>query len=584
MSGAQTLVATVFHDWHQENLPHMSEDDAWEVFVAWLLLRDFDVTLDSLHAGVVDGSNDGGIDAVYTLLESGIVQPDHKAVEDPKAARTMTEGLELTLHVVQAKNNEKFPQLMVTALQSILPRALDLGRSLDVLKDELNDSAREQLEIFRAAYRNLLSRRPKVSVRVAMVSRGFSDRVAANVFSRAKALQQDLARLLPSAEIDVSFIGAEELWSMYDRRPSSTLTLECDEVMTSGGSYIALARLSNFMKLIADDNWAVQRHVFDANVRDFQGDVAVNKEIMASLQQGDGPDFWWLNNGVTILCDEAHSVGKRFALKNIQIVNGLQTSHNLAKWFNEQRELEGGAEALFADERKILVRVIVANDTAVRDRIIRATNRQTPVADASLRATDEVQRRIETYFGSKGLFYDRRKGYYRNLGKDPGRIISIGYLGQAVYAIAYGRPEVARGKPNSLLAEDTRYKQAFDPNADLSIFYWCAKVLRAVDESLQGGNAAMKYWEKRHLSHFIAFAAVVRAIGKAPAHWTDIVHIAKADKDFSQEELEWAYEVSARSLADFSRKHSMTTADATKRQIFAQHLAEAVLKNSAMVL
>lgn len=573
MSGAQTLVKTVFRDWHRENLSEMAEDDAWEVFVAWLLLREFDVTLDALQDGIVDGSNDGGIDAIYTLIEGGITPPDHKAVEDPRAAREMTEGLELSLYVLQAKNNERFPQLMVTTLQSILPRALDLAQDLDLLSSELNPAAMEQIGLFRDAYRNLLSRRPKVAVHVVMASRGFADRVADNVESRARSLKRDLERLMPSAMVEVQFVGAEELWSLYDRRPAKTLTLECEEVMTSGESYVALARLSSFMKMISDDSYAIQRHLFDANVRDFQGDVAVNKEILASLKREDGPDFWWLNNGVTILCDEAHSVGKRFALTNVQIVNGLQTSHNMARWFNEQR-LVGDLDRLLADSRNLLVRIIVADDTAVRDQIIRATNRQTPVADASLRATDEVQRRIEAFFSAKGLFYDRRKGYYRNLGKDPGRIVSISHLGQAVYAIAYGRPEVARGKPNSLLAEDSRYKQAFDGKADLSIFYWCAKTMRAVDEAMQGGSPVLKYWEKRHLSFFIAFALVARKLGKAPSHWTDIVDLAKSDYSFSEDELQTAYRLSVGALESFTKANKTKAVDATKRQPFTQFLAQ----------
>lgn len=578
MSGAQTLVEAVFNDWRDENTRHMFEDDAWEVFVAWLLLRDFDVTLDALEDGIVDGGNDGGIDAVYTLIEGSIVQPDHKAVEDAKAAREMKEGLELTLYILQAKNNVRFPQTMVTALQSILPRALDLSNNLDQLDKELNPSAREQLDVFRSAYRNLLSRRPRVSIRIALASRGLTTNVADNVSSRAKSLENDLSRLLPSADTQVSFIGAEELWSLYDKRPRDTLTLECEEVMTSGESYVALARLSNFMRLISDDEWLLQRHVFDANVRDFQGDVAVNKEILASLQQEGGPDFWWLNNGVTILCDEAHSVGKKFALTNIQVVNGLQTSYNLQKWFNEKRATPGGLDALLSDDRKILVRVIVADDAAVRDKIIRATNRQTPVADASLRATDEIQRRIERFFASNNLFYDRRKGYYRNAGKDPGRIISIAYLGQAVYAIAYGRPEVARGKPNSLLAENTRYKQAFDPRADLSVFYWCAGLLRVVDETLQSSTSSMKYWERRHLSYFMAFAIVTQEIGHSPGHWTDIVHLSRADKKFSPAELDATHQLVARALAEFTKANSISPPDATKRQPFTQYLAEVALR------
>lgn len=581
MSGAQTLVETVFADWKRDNVGHMSEDDAWEVFVSWLLLRDMDVTLDDLHGGVVDGPNDGGIDALYTLIQGSVIPPDHKAVEDPAAAREMSEGLELTLYAIQAKNNDRFPQSVVTSIQSVLPRALDLSLDLNELAAELNPAALEQLDIFRSAYRNLLSRRPKVSVHVVFASRGDSTRIAGNVTSRIGSLQADLDRLLPSAEVQVRCVGAEELWAFYDRRPNTTLTLECEEVMTSGESYVALTKLSSFMKTISDDNWALQRHLFDANVRDFQGDVAVNKEMLTSLELGPGgPDFWWLNNGVTLLCDEAHSVGKRFALTNIQIVNGLQTSHNLARWFNDKRNA-GRVEELLSDDRRILVRVIVTDDTAVRDRIIRATNRQTPVADASLRATDEVQRRIETFFATSDLFYDRRKGYYRNLGKDPGRIVSIPYLGQAVYAIAYGRPEVARGKPNSLLAEETRYKQAFDPSADLSVFLWCARLLRRVDAMLQASTGAMKYAERRHLSYFVAFALVVRLVGRAPGHWSDIVGFARADHQFSEDELSNAYLLAKEALSEFTTTHATTASDATKRQPFTQYLAQVALARSA---
>ena len=190
MSGVQTLVETVFHDWQQDNVPHMADDDAWEIFVSWLVLRDFDVTLDALQDGIVDGSDDGGIDAIFTLIEGSIVPPDHKAVEDAKAAREMSEGLDLSLYIIQAKNNTKFPQSMVTSLHSILPRALDLSNALATLVDELNPAVLEQLEIFRSAYRNLLSLRPKVSAKVIMAWRGFTENIHLNCTSRAIALRE----------------------------------------------------------------------------------------------------------------------------------------------------------------------------------------------------------------------------------------------------------------------------------------------------------------------------------------------------------------------------------------------------------
>lgn len=575
VSGAQTLVVTVFDQWREANLPDSDRDAAWEVFVSWLILKNDEATLDTIQDGIVDGGNDGGMDAVYTLLEGGIVALDAAVVEDAAAARELPEGRELTLHIIQAKNSPNIKQTTVTNLQSVLPSALDLSMSMDDLSLELNEDVVERIGIFRSAYRNLLTRRPRIRVRVTIACKGSVQKLNENIASRARRLESQILERLPSAIVSVEVIGAEELWEKFDSRAPETLELECEEVLTSGESYVALAKLTSYMRLITDDSKALRRHLFDANVRDYQGRVVVNREIRASLDHASGPEFWWLNNGVTLLCDEAHSVGKRFALRNIQIVNGLQTSHTLAEWY--KAAVERDPDAVERDDRRLLVRVIVASDDEVRDKIIRATNRQTHVPDASLRATDEIQRQIEAYFRAKGLFYDRRKGYYRNQGKDPGKIISIPFLGQAMYSIAYGKPEVARGKPNSLLAEQSRYSQAFDPAADLQVFYWTAKVLRAVDAYLQSPTSQTRYPERRYLAPFTAFALVVAAVNKVPAHWQNVRHLALEDRVFTDDELENAASAVKMQLDQFTVLNSTTASDATKRQPFTQHLSRAIL-------
>ncbi|WP_157357707.1 AIPR family protein [Amycolatopsis nigrescens] len=577
-TGTQTLIKTIFEQWKIANVPLSSPNDAWELFTAWLLLKDNDLTLNEIELGVVDGENDGGADAIYTLLEGSIIEADSAIIENADTAREYPEGLTLELKVIQSKNNTSFPQSEITKLHSLLPRALDISRDLDELHEEVREEVREQLQIFRTALKNLLVRRPRISVHISIASQGVTRHIDSNVHGRAGRLKEDLRELLPMADIKVEFIGADELWKIYDTRSPETIELHCDEILTSGESYVALAPLDNYIRLICEKDYSIRRHLFDANVRDYEGQVAVNKEIMATLNDPMSPEFWWLNNGVTILCDGAHSVGKRFALNNIQIVNGLQTSHTIARWFKQTSE-SVGAEEPTAElaKRKILVRIIVADENSVRDSIIRATNRQTPVPEASLRATDKIQRQIEKYFESKGLFYDRRKGYYRNIGKDPARIVSISYLGQAMYALAYGRPEVARGKPNSLLAEDARYRQAFDATADLEIFYWTASVLRAVDSHLRSATSQMRYPERRYLSPVIAYATVVKALNSIPQHWTQLLPLTKREADFSDFEIESAAAIVKEGLDEFTKMHSTTPAEATKRQPFTLYLADKVL-------
>ena len=75
-------------------------------------------------------------------------------------------------------------------------------------------------------------------------------------------------------------------------------------------------------------------------------------------------DFWWLNNGVTILCSKATHSGKILTIENPEIVNGLQTSRELHNFSCTPPPEDDG--------RNILIRVIQPSSPESRDRIIKA--------------------------------------------------------------------------------------------------------------------------------------------------------------------------------------------------------------------
>ena len=95
-----------------------------------------------------------------------------------------------------------------------------------------------------------------------------------------------------------------------------------------------------------DENNRLRRHLFEWNVRDYQGNVEVNKGIRGSLTSAGSPEFWWLNNGVAILCSDATSAGKSYSLSNIRIVNGLQTSHEIYEVLKNNRTSEAENKVL----------------------------------------------------------------------------------------------------------------------------------------------------------------------------------------------------------------------------------------------
>ena len=87
---------------------------------------------------------------------------------------------------------------------------------------------------------------------------------------------------------------------------------------------------------------------------------------MNTLSDSESPEFWWLNNGITIIGTHAHIVGNAISIENVQIVNGLQTSESIYNYFNESK--------IKSDDRSLLVKIIISNDVNARNSIIYATN------------------------------------------------------------------------------------------------------------------------------------------------------------------------------------------------------------------
>lgn len=76
----------------------------------------------------------------------------------------------------------------------------------------------------------------------------------------------------------------------------------------------------------------IKTPLLEPNVRDYQGAGSpVNKEIRATLNDASTTvEFWWLNNGITILGEKCFITGNKVTITKPEIVNGLQTSHEVS--------------------------------------------------------------------------------------------------------------------------------------------------------------------------------------------------------------------------------------------------------------
>lgn len=530
-ANARTLLLMIFESWRANYLPTYSVGAAFEVFASDLVLRPYGLVLDEIKSGIVGGGQDGGIDSVYVFFDDNLVAEDSEVVDPSSKPSDFNQDRLLELWLIQAKTTPAFAETAIDELENSIRRLLDLSQTLDSLRVLYNETLLDRVALFRTAWDKLLTERPRISINVVYATPGDRRGVTPQVEAKLAALQQVIAAAVPDPSlVTVQLMGDKELLNRYNERPSYTLRLKYQESATSGNSHVALVKLQDYYDLIVDENGRLRRHLFEWNVRDYQGNVEVNKGIRGSLTAPESPEFWWLNNGVTILCSEATSAGKSYSLSNIQIVNGLQTSHEIYEVLRDHRTPE-------AENKLLLVRIIVTADAATRDQVIRATNRQTAVTDASLRATDDVRRQIENYFLTHGWYYDRRKNFYKNDGKDISKIVGIPFLGATVTAMGLARPDKSRGKPSSLLKNDDDYKQVFSPSISLETYLWAAKLQRRVDAFIVSESACATIDQRSNLRFHLSMLIVDKLHGSAVRGPQQLHALASQDASLTDLEI-----------------------------------------------
>ena len=509
---------------------HLTDATYFELFAAEQVLKASDLSTDELLGGICGGSDDGGIDGLYVFA-------DGRLLEDEADLGSPREGIELSLVVFQAKTSQGFGEKPIQLLADTLSDLLDLSLAREDLEQTglYSGSLITAAEVVRYAITKSAGKRPQVSVAIAYATKGDTGEISPKVRQRATRLQDQITDAISGATANVAFYGARELHQLSQRVRSERLELAFEGTLPDEvNSYVALVALEEYCRFLRDETGALRRYIFDGNVRDFQGNIEVNSAIAESLNDPEAPQFWWLNNGVTILASDVSAVGKKLYVDSPQIVNGLQTSIVIHE--NFPADGDGATEK---SGRRLLVRIIDESDTGTRDRIIRSTNSQTRVSTASLRATDDLQREIEIYFLHEGWFYDRRKNHWKNEGKPAERIVQITYLAQAVLAICRADPASARARPSSLLKADVDYNRIFDPQREHSIYLWAARTQKHVDAFLRSEEEVTRE-ETTNLKFHLATMLVTEALGRR-VHVGDRNDIAAlAGRDFTPEEMRGA--------------------------------------------
>jgi hypothetical protein len=131
-------------------------------------------------------------------------------------------------------------------------------------------------------------------------------------------------------------------------------------------------------------------------------------------------------------------------------------------------------------------------------------------------------------FNGNGWYYDRRKNFYKNSGKNVDRIVSIAYLAQSVMAIGLSQPHNSRARPSTLIRKNEDYQTIFSEGIDLSTYLWLARTQKSVDAYLKQRDDVSTS-ERSNVRFYVSMAAMARAHGSRIYSPSMIEHLARND-------------------------------------------------------
>lgn len=478
-----------------------------------VLLSDQDIL-----SGIVGKSDDGGVDSFYFILNGMLVNDDTEP--------SPQQGQSVHLVFIQTKEGQGFSPTAVDKFDTFTDDLLDLTKTPDKYGRKYHNKLLDRMRIFKDKYHQLSL--PKTTIDYYYITRKDVLENQGCEMSARKVLATAKRHISKAAINDFHFINAAKLYTQIGVRAPRTKTLSFAEIIDAPEGWIGLVSLPEFYSFLRNEQGERDEAMFDDNVRGFQRETPVNQSIQETLSTPTkSPEFWLLNNGVTVLSSNVQPKSSRkLEITDPQIVNGLQTSRQIFAYY-----FSGPAPS--DDKRRILIRVIQNSDEDIRDKVIKATNNQNPMPAEALFTTFRIHKQIETVFLEHNFYYERRKGFYRDQNKPISQIVTTVELIPAVIAIMTDRQDDARGRPKGYIQDRTKRWSLFghddyddaqitadpevlsNPPFDISVYLNCVRLVRRIDQFLDTPTLRLDAEAKRNIRFYLAKYAACDAIRNA---------------------------------------------------------------------
>ena len=396
-------------------LGKLNEDQIFERFVNNLIITMYQPEATTkntslLEMSSVGGKDDMGIDGIGIKVNN-IFVTSKKEIDN-----IIAQNGKITSEIVfiQSKNKDKIDSGEFSKFADGIYAFLS-----ECCYEPYNEKIAELLEIKEYLFSDAVMMAWKEAPVIKCFYVIFGDwRYDEHIEGKITSLKAKIDQLNNYSDCSIRCYGTQELVQIFnDNNNQIQVTLnvlgsiEFEEVPEITNSQVILCKASEFLKLLKTEEGIIRKSLFCDNVRDYQGQTAINQGMLDTIEKSPS-SFLLLNNGITIVCSELHSSNRKVTLTNPQIVNGCQTSNVLFYSSSQNQNL---------DNVYVLVKIIATSKDDITNAIVQGTNSQNPVFIESFEITKEFHKDLEEFVVAyqsniknpeDKIYYERRSKQY----------------------------------------------------------------------------------------------------------------------------------------------------------------------------
>lgn len=375
---------------------------------------------------ITDGSNDGGIDFVFFDEEEyKVIIGQNKYTKNVNIQDCTSEIHKIvgTIDDFYYGHTGKYNKKVKEIFQNAIDRLTDETEgNIEIIFSSLSSINNEDIK----------SKIDKVENKVSQIT----------LFSPI-SINDIIQKIKSSFEVvpeDVLTIDKAKNWLKYETNKQKGLF-----VNISSQSLIKIYNKYN------------NKGLFNLNIRRYIRNKSVDDGINHTLNK-NREEFWFLNNGLTIACNDFVPDGNKIKLYNFSIVNGGQTTTLIGTYKgNNQEEFFIPCKIVSSKEQ-----MCPEDSMKFFNKIAEATNSQKPIQPKDLKSNAPEMVKLQRLLKKHNIGFEIKRG--EQLHKNIKYKIKNDVFAQLIYSFVNQKPGTARSNKRALFSNNKSYKQVFRKN------------------------------------------------------------------------------------------------------------------------